>query len=189
MKNYLLPFLILATSTFSAQAVQISKEQLPAKVLPHFMKKHPVTSNLVIEEKMHFGQKLYELSFTEEKTSKVLDDDEEKYKNITTKEETSVFYRKNGSFFVSAEKIYAFSVIPSIATNGLKAAFPDYKITAAKVIINPNGSGEEYEVDITSLNIPWSVSLDGKGNIISKENLAVPNDAIVPEPPVPAVAP
>jgi len=167
MKNILRAFLILAASSISLHAAELTKEQLPEKITSHFAKKHPKAVDLVISEKKHFGQGLYEISFKEDK------------------EEVSVFYRKNGHFYVSAEKIYAFNIIPSVVTNGLKAAFPDYKITAAQLVINPNAAGEEYELMISSAGSMWAVSLDGKGTIIGKEKLAT---AVVPLSSVP-VAP
>lgn len=174
MKKLLCAALILTASSVSVQAKQLTKEQLPAKATAHFNKKHPKVTNLVITEKKHFGQDLYELDFIEELTIKVPDEKGAKLKDQVAKEETAVFYRTNGHFFVNAEKIYAFNIIPGVVLNGLKAAFPDYKITAAQLIVNPNGPGEEYEVVITSQGNPWHVSIDSKGVIISKENMATP---------------
>jgi hypothetical protein len=167
MKNILRAFLILAAGSISVHAAQLTKEQLPEKITSHFIKKHPKAVDWVISEKKHFGQALYEINFKEDK------------------EEVSVFYRKNGHFYVSAEKIYAFNIIPSIVINSLKAAFPDYKITAAQLVINPNAAGEEYEVTISSAGSMWTVSLDAKGNLIEKEKLAA---AVLPLSSVP-VAP
>jgi len=173
MKNYLLAFLMLATGSLSVQAKQIAKEQLPTKITTHFLKKHPNAVDWLITEQKHFGQALYEISFKEKK------------------EDKAVFYRTNGHFYVNAEKIYAFNIIPGVVTNGLKTAFPDYKITAAQLVINPNAAGEEYEITVTSLGVSWDVSLDGKGNIISKEKspLVAPTVAPAPANPVPPAAP
>lgn len=172
MKKLLFTALILAVSSVSVQAKQLTKEQLPPKLLEHFNKKHPKTTNLVISEEKHFGQTLYELSFTEELAIKVPDEKGNKLKSQMAHEEAAVFYRTNGHFFVSAEKIAAFNVIPGVVVDGLKAAFPDYKITAAQLIPNPNGVGEEYEIAITAQGgQTWHVSIDRKGTIISKENI------------------
>ncbi len=165
MKNYLIAFLILATSSLPVLAKQIAKEQLPAKISAHFLKKHPNAVDWIVTEQKHFGQALYEISFKE------------------NKEDNAVFYRTNGHFYVNAEKIYSFNIIPGVVTNGLKAAFPDYKITAAQLVINPNAAGEEYEITITSLGVSWDVSLDGKGNIISKEKSVQLPEAVAPTTP------
>lgn len=186
MKKLLFTALILAVSSVSVQAKQLTKEQLPPKLLEHFNKKHPKTSNLVISEEKHFGQALYELSFTEELAIKVPDEKGNKLKSQMAHEEAAVFYRTNGHFFVSAEKIAAFNVIPGVIIDGLKAAFPDYKITAAQLIPNPNGVGEEYEIDITAQNQPWHVSIDRKGTIISKENITAAAAAPAAAPAAPA---
>lgn len=184
MKKLLCAAVCLAVSSVSVQAKQLTKEQLPAKILEHFNKKHPKTSNLVISEEKHFGQALYELNFTEQLIIKVPDEKGAKLKAQEATEETAVFYRTNGHFFVSAEKIFAFNIIPGVVINGLKAAFPDYKITAAQLIPNPNGVGEEYEIAITAQGQPWHVSIDSKGKIISKENMtATPSAAPVTEKP------
>lgn len=178
MKNYVIAAVILAVGSTSLQAKQLTKEQLPEKIRTHFAKKHPKVTNLVITEEKHFGQALYELDFIEELTIKVPDEKDvkgQKLKAEVAKEETAVFYRTNGHFFVNSEKIYAFNIIPGVVINGLKAAFPEYKMTAAQLIPNPNGPGEEYEVVITAAGGTWRVSIDSKGGIISKENVpAVP---------------
>jgi hypothetical protein len=171
MKKLLYAALILAISSVSVQAKQLTKEQVPAKLLEHFKKKHPKTTNLVITEQKHFGQSLYKLSFIEELMIKVPDDKGEKLKSEMAHEEGFVYYRSGGQFFVNAQKIEAFNVIPGIVIDGLKAAFPDYKITAAQIIVNPNGTGEEYEVAITSGGQNWNVGLDAKGTVITKDNL------------------
>jgi hypothetical protein len=189
MKKLLCAALILAVSSVTVQAKQLTKEQLPAKVIAHFNKKHPKTSNLVITEQKHFGQTLYELNFTEELTIRVPDEKDvkgEKLKDQVTKEEAAVFYRTNGHFFVNSEKIYAFNIIPGVVINGLKAAFPDYKITAAQLVINPNGPGEEYEITITSAGQSWNVGLNSKGMIITKDNLTAPAPAAPTEKEKPA---
>jgi hypothetical protein len=174
MKKLLCTLLILAASSVSVEAKQLTKEQLPAKLLTHFTKKHPKTSNLIITEQKHFGQSLYKLSFTEELMLKVPDTETGKLKQEMAREDTTIFYRSGGQFFVNAQKIEAFNVIPGIVIDGLKTAFPDYKITAALMIPNPNGPGDEYEITITSAGQNWNVALNNKGVIITKDNLAEP---------------
>jgi hypothetical protein len=188
MKKLLWGLVCLAISSVAVQAKTLTKEQLPEKAITHFNKKHPKVTNLVITEQKHFGQALYELSFTEELTIKVPDDKGTKLKTQVSKEEVSIFYRTNGHFFVDAEKIYAFNIIPGVVMDGLKAAFPDYKITAAQLVINPNGVGEEYEVVINSLGNSWAVSLDSKGGIISKENMSASATPASTAPAAPAAA-
>jgi hypothetical protein len=170
MKNYLLPIVVLTLTSFPLQAKQIAKEQLPAKIIAHFTKKHPIVTDFVAEEKTHFGQALIEINFKEEKKTKVLDEEAAEVKPVNIKEETAVFYRADGHFFVNAEKIYAFNVIPELITNALKKLYPDYKVTAAQLIPNPNGAGEEYEVTLNSRGHIWAVSVSGKGAVISQED-------------------
>ena len=193
MKKLLCAAICLAVSSISVQAKQLTKQELPKKLLIHFSKYHPKTSNLVITEQKHYGQNLFELSFTEELTIKVPDEKDvkgEKLKPKTVSEEVSIFYRTGGQFFINSEKIYAFNIIPGVVINGLKAAFPDYKITAAQLIPNPNGPGEEYEIVITSLGSSWSVSIDSKGTIITKENIAaLASPAAAPAAPAVAAQP
>lgn len=175
MKKYLITAIILAVSSVSVQAKQLTKEQLPEKIRTHFAKKHPKVTNLVITEEKHFGQALYELDFVEELTIKVPDEKDakgEKLKPQVVQEKTAVFYRTNGHFFINAEKIEAFNIIPGVVVNALKAAFPDYKITAAELVPNPNGPFEEFEVVINAASGTWRVSIDGKGTIITKENVS-----------------
>lgn len=190
MKKLVYVALILAINSVSVQAKQLTKEQLPAKAIAHFNTKHPKITHLVITEQKHFGQALYELSFNEELTIKVPDEKDvkgEKLKTQISKEDVSIFYRVNGHFFINAEKIYAFNIIPGVVINGLKADFPDYKITAAQLIPNPNGAGEEYEITITSQGSSWLVSIDSKGAVISKENMSASATPVAKPETTPAV--
>ena len=196
MKNVLCAAMILAVSSVSVQAKQLTKDQLPEKIRTHFAKKHPKVTNLVITEEKHFGQTLYELDFIEELTIKVPDEKDvkgQKLKSEVAKEKTAVFYRPNGHFFINAEKIEAFNILPGVVINALKAAFPDYKITAAELVPNPNGPFEEFEVVIDASGGTWRVSLDGKGGIISKEKVATAPSVTAPatpaKPAASAVAP
>ncbi len=192
MKNYVIAAVILALGSTSVQAKQLTKDQLPEKIRTHFAKKHPKVTNLVITEEKHFGQDLYELDFVEELTIKVPDEKDakgQKLKEQVAQEKTAVFYRTNGHFFINAEKIEAFNIIPGVVINALKAAFPDYKITAAQLIPNPNGPFEEYEVVINATGGTWRVSIDNKGGIISKENVsAAPAATAAPAAPAKPVA-
>jgi hypothetical protein len=57
-------------------------------------------------------------------------------------------------------------MLPPEVEDNLKAAFTTYEIKEAIVIPNPNGSGEEYDLLVSSSGNTYSVSVDGKGNII-----------------------
>ncbi len=170
MKKYLIISLMFSLMPLSLSAKPIAKEQLPAKILEHFNKKHPVVTNFTAEDKVHFRQNLIEINFKEEKKTKVLDEEAADVKPVNVQEESAVFYRADGHFFVNAEKVYAFNIFPDYVYASLKTAFADYKITAAQLIPNPNGPGEEYEVMLNSRGHQWAVSLDHKGVIISRED-------------------
>jgi hypothetical protein len=58
---------------------------------------------------------------------------------------------------------------PSAAFDSLKAAFSDYEIKEAILVVNPNGPGEEFDFIVSSSGSEWSVSIDGEGKITSKE--------------------
>jgi hypothetical protein len=79
------------------------------------------------------------------------------------------FYRADGHFYVSGEKIDALNVIPPAVNDNLKAAFNNYEIKRAILVVNPNGVGEEYDLAVSVSGKNWSVSVDGKGVITHQE--------------------
>ena len=50
----------------------------------------------------------------------------------------------------------------------LKNEFPDYRVKAASLIVNPNGAGREYEVDIAAGSGDWEFIADENGTILGK---------------------
>lgn len=140
---------VLGASPICAEI--LNKDAIPEKILSQFTKKHPDIVDLSARKKKHFGQDLYELYFKE--------GDEKRIE----------LYRVNGSFYVNGVLIDASGMVPPAAFDNLKAAFNDYKIEEAILVVNPNGPGEEYDFTVNSSDGKWHVSVDGEGKIINKE--------------------
>ena len=59
-------------------------------------------------------------------------------------------------------------MMPAASHESLKAAFTNYTIKEAILVVNPNGVGEEYDLTVNSEGVNWSVIIDYKGNIAQK---------------------
>ncbi|WP_020563665.1 hypothetical protein [Methylosarcina fibrata] len=153
MRNCLsaLFFAVTALGASSVYAEILNKDAIPEKILAQFSKKHPDIVDLTARKKKHFGQDLYELYFKE--------GDEKRIE----------LYRANGPFYVNGVLVDASGMVPPAAFDNLKAAFNDYKIKEAILVVNPNGPGEEYDFTVTSSDGEWNVSVDGEGKIVGKE--------------------
>lgn len=161
MRNYfsLINFIILALLALSAHAQPIDKNTAPKKVMDLFYSRHPNALDVTVALDKHFNQELIEVFFKENK--------EEKENHVEV-------YRSNGHFFVNAMRVQAIkdsTLMPAIANDNLKVAFPNYDINDAVLIPNPNGAGEEFDLLLNSNNTIWHVVIDHKGNIATKESI------------------
>jgi len=157
MRNYFvnMTLVALAMISFSAQAEPLGKEAIPEKIMDQLYKAHPNALDISAEQTKHFNQDLYEISFK---------DGEEKLVK---------FYRVNGQFFVDGVKIDTSentNILPPTGNDNLKSTFTKYDIVDATMIVNPNGAGEEYELDVDSEGVTWHVSMDRDGKIVAKEH-------------------
>jgi len=154
MRNFILNlvFSIMSLVSVSSYAETMDKEALPEKVLTNLYKRHPDALDITARPEKHFNQDLYEIFFKEGEESLI------------------ELYRVNGSFFVNAVLIDASELVPPSAYENLKAAFGDYKVKRAILVVNPNGPGEEYDFTVDAGGRIWNVLLDTNGNIISKES-------------------
>ena len=51
----------------------------------------------------------------------------------------------------------------------LKAAFNNYRIKEAVLVVNPNGAGEEFDLVLETAGKDWNVMIDKKGNVEKNE--------------------
>lgn len=154
-------FLLLAVFSLSVNANIINKQEVPKKVFDYIYKKHPKAQDISIQEKTHFGQALYEVTFTAEQ--KDLND-------RVYQEKLVDLFRVNGHFYVNAMVIQheAFNIISSAAVKRLQLNYPKYEILELKTVVNPNGVGEEYEIDLLVSGNIWNISIDDQGKLISE---------------------
>ena len=152
MRNYFLKlsFVLLTIFSVFAHAGMIGKEAIPEKIMAQLHKQHPNALDIKAEPKTHFGQALYVLYFKDGEVEHI------------------EFYRVDGHFYVSGEKIDAINLIPEAINDNLKAAFNTYEIKRAILVANPNGVGEEYDLSVSASGKNWSITVDGKGAIIDK---------------------
>jgi hypothetical protein len=152
MRNYFLKlsFVLLTVLSVFAHAGKIGKEVIPEKIMAQLHKQHPNALDITAEPKTHFGQVLYALYFKDGDADQI------------------ELYRADGHFYVSGEKIDALNLIPPAVNDNLKAAFNNYEIKRAILVVNPNGVGEEYDLALSASGKNWSVSVDGKGAITDK---------------------
>jgi len=145
-----LSLIFLSIFSFSVSAALLNKDAIPEKVISQLMKRHPKAEEIQGEQKVHFAQSLYKVSFK---------DGEDKLIEL---------YRPDGHFFAGSEKIESIYLMVPGSEQNLKAAFNDYEVKESTLVVNPNGAGEEYDLLITSGGKNWSVIVDGKGNVIKK---------------------
>jgi hypothetical protein len=163
MRNYLLQFsfITLAIFSISINAKVISKQDVPEKVFSFIYKKYPKAEAITIEEKTHFGRSLYEVKFKVSQT-----DNNNKIYN----EEFIELFKTNGHFYINVIAVErpSFSMITSDIKKNLQLYYPDYKILAMNLVINPYGVGEEYEMNLLVSGEIWNISIDDKGKLISE---------------------
>jgi hypothetical protein len=153
MRQFLcnLLFSITAFVSFSAHAELLGKDKLPAPVIAELYKKHPNAADITGQAKKHYKQDLYEIHFKD------------------GEEHLIELYRKDGHFFVSASVIDPSGMLPPSTLDNLKAEFTNYEVKEALLVTNPNGAGEEFDFTINSAGVDWSVTVDGEGKIVAKE--------------------
>jgi hypothetical protein len=163
MNHYVLKFSFILLTIFSitVNARTLTKQDVPEKVFDYIYHKHPKAQDISIEEKTHFGQALYEVTFTAE------------HKDLNGQvyqEKTVDLFRVNGHFYVNAMVVQheAFNIIPTATVKSLQLNYPKYEILAMKTVANPNGVGEEYEIDLLVSGKIWNISIDDQGKIISE---------------------
>jgi hypothetical protein len=160
MRNYFSTFGCVVLTLFSVSAFAdavIPKESIPEKILAAFNKKHPNAISVTAEQKKHFGQELYAIAFKEAKEAD---------------ERSIAYYRVNGNFYVNGDEIDTAKTsveMPPASYENLKAAFNNYEIKEAILVVNPNGAGEEFDLVVNASNEIWHISLDRAGNITQKE--------------------
>jgi hypothetical protein len=152
MYKYLskLSFLALMIFSISVSAEILNKDAIPEKIKAQLAKRHPDAVEITAEKKVHFAQELYEVFFS------------------VNKEKIIELYRPDGHFYAKAQEVQSiFLMVPGSEKN-LKAAFNDVVVKESIMVANPNSSGEEYDLLITSGGKNWSVIVDGNGNVVKK---------------------
>ncbi len=162
MRQYLFQifFIFLAFVLTSANAAVIRNQDAPENIFTYLHKKYPGAEDITIEQKIHFGQTLYEVKFKENKADG----------NEIHKQELVKLFRANGRFYTNAYQVerHAFNVIPAEAEQTLKTQYPDYKILSMRMISNPNGVGDEYEIELLVSGNILNITINNSGAIVSE---------------------
>ncbi len=151
-------FFLLAFFSSIVNAGTIEKQNVPDKVFNYIYKKHPEAKVLTVVEKTHFGRSLFEVAYTVKDVDQTGQASEEKYFDL---------FRSDGHFFVNAISMQkdAFNIINSEIENSLQLQYPKFEILEMKSVENPNGVGEEYELDLLFSGKKWNISVDNQGKI------------------------
>ncbi len=150
MQKIVLSFCFIFLS-ISASAEILGKDGIPTAIIDQIYKKHPNALDISGEKKTHFSQELLKVNYKE---------GEEKFVD---------YYRPDGHFFVSGLIIAADDMMFTDSKEKLKAAFNDYHIKQAVLVVNPNGAGEEFDVVLETAGKAWNVLIDKKGNVDKTE--------------------
>ena len=160
MRNYFSTFSCVVLSLFSVSAFAgavLPKEAIPEQVMATFTKKHPNAISITAEQKSHFKQELYLIAFKEAKE---------------TDEKQVVYYRVDGHIYVNGDEIDTAKTsveMPPASYENLKTAFGNYDIKEAILVVNPNGTGEEFDLVVNASGKVWHISLDRDGSITKQE--------------------
>jgi hypothetical protein len=154
-------FLMLAVFSMTVNAGTIDKQDVPEKVFSYIYKKHPKAQDITVEKTTHFGLPLFKVCFKANQYN---------LNNRIYQAEFVRLFRFNGHFYTNeiAVERHAFNVISDAAKKGLQLNYPDYEILAMKAVSNPNGVGEEYEIDLLVSEKILNISIDDKGKVISE---------------------
>lgn len=146
-----LNFVVLALFSLSATAEILSKETIPEKIIAQFYKRHADAADIKAEKTVHFAQELFKVSFK------------------SGEEKQVELYRPDGHFYARGEQVQSiFLMVPGSEQN-LKTEFDKFEVKESILIANPNSAGEEYDLSISSAGKNWSVTVDGNGKIVKKE--------------------
>ncbi len=154
-------WVILTLISMTVNAEIISKQELPQKALDYIQKYHPKAKEVFVEEKTHFGQPFYQVTFKESKVDQ---------NNTPYEEEMGELFRPNGQLFTNIIFVeqHSFNIISDQAIKSLQSTYPNYKILAVKMINNPNRYGEEYDIDLMVSGNILAVTLNNNGEILSE---------------------
>ncbi len=163
MRQHLLQvfFILSAFILTPANAALINNQDVPENIVNYLHKKHPDAKDITVEERTHFGQPFFEVRFEENKTDG---------NNKTYTQKLVKLFHKNGHFFTNAYSVdhHAFNVMSVEAEQSLKSHYPAYKILDMRMISNPNGIGDEYEIDLLVSGNILNVTVNNLGDIISE---------------------
>jgi hypothetical protein len=151
MQKTFLSLILLIISNFSYAEI-LEQNAIPQSIMDEIYKKHSGALSFTAEKTAHFGQELYKVHYK---------DGEEKFVD---------YYRPDGRLFVSGHIIAADDMMFTDSKEKLKAEFNDYDITNAILVVNPNGTGEEFDIILESGGKNWNVLIDKKGNLQKKES-------------------
>lgn len=149
MKKYINVFIVLVLTTFSVQATNISKSDIPEAVISGLKAEHPDARNITVTRQQHFGLTLYEVRF-----------------KLHGKAHEALFDPKGKPF--GHEQVV--EQLPEAVSSKLQQVFPGHEIVMAVSLQHPDGR-IEYEIDLRSEGVMWEVVTNDKGHILVKEQI------------------
>lgn len=165
MRHRLYQVLFLSIAVFFtadfALAAPPGDQTYPASISSYLQNKYPAAENITVQKQNHFGREVYEVRFGE----KIPD---ENGQNVN--QQFVLLFRLDGDFYTSAYVVEpnAYNVVSDAVNDQLKSRYPGYKIKAMRMIDNPNGVGNEYEVSIQVSGKALQTTLNDKGEVINE---------------------
>jgi|GEM_PF-6435740 len=158
-------FFSLIFVSISANARMVSDINLPEQIFSYLNEKYPKAEDFTAVEKTHFGRSFYEVNFklmTVDKNNKSYLDDR-----------GELFHKSNGHIFTNVITVQPnnFNVISAAAKKTLNLSYPGYKMLGMKMVVNPDGVGEEYEIDLMVSGKLLNISMNNKGKVFSETRL------------------
>ncbi|QWF72346.1 hypothetical protein KEF85_07840 [Methylomonas paludis] len=152
-----MPRLIIITlATFwLAGLAQADAVSIPDKVKANILKRHPKAQDFQASHENHFNQRLLEVTYKEE----------------GSEEPILELFRADGHLFTNEVPLVGIGEAPPEVKQALETNFPGYVLKKVEMAGNPNGIGEEYEINLQVGGSNWKVSINDKGEILGKDKV------------------
>lgn len=144
--------LLLIAGLATIALPSLADTAIPEKVRQHLLKRHPQATDLQAVEETHFGNKLLKISYKD------------------NNELNMELFKSNGALFTNVMPIEDPTPLSQDLLRTLKSEFPDYQFKKGEMVANPNGAGEEYALYLVANGVNWLVSINDKGQLLSKSN-------------------
>lgn len=142
--------LFIALGQANANGKEISKQQVPKKVLEAFEKAYPNAKEVEFEEEMIDGKAVFEVEYKE------------------NGREYEILYDSDG-MILQIEETLDVMALPEPIVQAISKAYPKATIEDAEKVMKPDGTVTIYEVEIKTEGKKLELELDANGKILKAE--------------------